>query len=146
MSLKNYDLKSTIADAVLREYLEHSPNCTIPLFHGTDRALYDMSMENRAVLRGACGTVIDFLLPIYESHNFEGISSQNKSAILGALHVKVLNAYNKAALRRNNCATYQYNETYLTFNPDKANVYAQNAWVCGVLVVARNGTTEICLA
>ena len=133
MSLKNYDLKSTIADAVLHEYLNHSPNCLIPLFHGTDRALYDMGAEKREALRMACGIVIDFLLPIYESHNFEAISSQSKSAILGALHIKVLNAYSKATLRRNNCAAYQYNETYLTFDPDKADVYAQNAWVCGEL-------------
>ena len=133
MSLNNYDLKSMIADAVSQEHLNYSPNCIIPLFHGTDRALYDMGAEKRQALRMACGIVIDFLLPIYESHNFEAISSRNKSAILGALHVKVLNAYSKATLRHNNCATYQYNETYLTFNPDKANTYAQNAWVCGEL-------------
>lgn len=133
MSLRNYDLKSMIADAVLDADLSDSPNCIIPLFHGTDRALYVMGAEKRQALRMACGIVIDFLLPIYESHNFEAISSQNKSAILGALHVKVLNAYSKATLRHNNCATYQYNETYLTFDPDKANTYAQNAWVCGEL-------------
>lgn len=133
MSLKAYDLKSIVSDTLLRMILKDSPNCLIPLFHGTDRALYDMGIENRTVLRKACETVIDFLLPIYESHNFENISSQSKSDILGALHVKVLNAYGKATRRRNNCAAYQYNETYLTFDPDKANTYAKNAWVCGEL-------------
>lgn len=78
MSLRNYDLKSMITDAVLDTDFSDSPNCIIPLFHGTDRDLYVMGAEKRQALRMACGIVINFLLPIYESHNFEAISSQNK--------------------------------------------------------------------
>lgn len=133
MDQKDYDLKTLIGNIYLRTLLSSSPSCLIPLFHGTDRAIYEMGQEKRAELREACLTVIDCLLPVYVSHDFRGMTSQEQDAVLGGLRVRILDAYSKATYRRDNSPLYQHDNVYLSFDPNDATVYAQYAWVCGEL-------------
>ena len=131
--MNNYNLKPLVGKTVSKEELTESAVCMIPLFHGTDMALLQMTQNERAVLREDCGFVIDYLLPVYINCGFENLSSQEKHEILGTAHVPVLNAFSKAGLRQNCRSLYQYKNVYLTFDPYKAYIYAQNASVCGEL-------------
>ena len=55
----NYNLKSIISKPLLQHVLLANDACLMPLFHGTDMAVFQMTPEARAELRKYCGIVID---------------------------------------------------------------------------------------
>lgn len=129
----SYDLKSFISKPILKLVLSSSDLCMIPLFHGTDKSVLELPASQRAHLRECCSTVIDYLLPVYKDNGFENLRPNEKQTILGEAYPNICNAYSKATLGHNDCALYQYTNVYLTFDPDKADIYAKNAYICGEL-------------
>ena len=83
----NYNLKSIISKPLLQHVLLANDACLMPLFHGTDMAVFQMTPEARAELCKYCGIV---LLPVYEENRFEGLSSEEKRNLLGNLHTRLL--------------------------------------------------------
>jgi hypothetical protein len=126
-------LSKIIPSGVSRQTLLDHPSCLLPLFHGTDRTIASMSQEERSELRTACGIVIDYLLPVYEENEFEKRTSQENQRDLQELYAKVVDRRGKAALRKSKNSLYSYDNVYLTFDPLKANIYAEDASVCGEL-------------
>ena len=88
--MSNYNLKSIISKPLLQHVLSANDACLMPLFHGTDMAVFQMTPEARAELRKYCGIVIDYLLPVYEENRFEGLSSEEKRNLLGNLPTRLL--------------------------------------------------------
>ena len=128
------NLKELISEPILRQFLLGSPNCMMPLFHGTDRAILAMTQQERVKLRTACATVIDYLLPIYEENKFGNRKPDENKRDLKELHAKVVDARGKATLRKEKNSLYSYENVYLTFDPHKAEVfYAPFASICGEL-------------
>ena len=50
----NYNLKSIISKPLLQHVLLANDACLMPLFHGTDMAVFQMTPEARAELRKYC--------------------------------------------------------------------------------------------
>lgn len=88
-----YNLKPLVGKMLSKEELAETAACMILLFHGTDMALLQMTQDERAVLREDCGSVIDYLLPVYINGGFENLSSQDKCEILGTVYVPVINVF-----------------------------------------------------
>lgn len=128
-----YDVKKFIEDSLVTPLLISSPLLYVPLFHGTDQSILNMTDEERAYARNSCLTIIPRLLSAYLENNFINNLSRFRNFVDLQSFQKISNAYTRANGLHNNSAYYEYDHTYLTNDLDRAYDYAKNATVFGEL-------------
>ena len=133
MAYKQYDLKSVILRILPIEMLFESTECYIPLFHGTDRRLLNLSSEQRQELKDACVSFINYAFPILKDHGVSKMRMNDKAGLFGENQMRVIDAYIGASGMISGCKWFEYESSYLTANPGKAMSYARRSYLYGEL-------------
>ena len=128
-----YDVKKFIENSLVTPLLIKSPLLYVPLFHGTDQSILNMTKDERAYAKHACLTIIPRLLSTYIEYGFFNNLSTFRKASDVNFFQKVSKAYIIANGLANNSTLYEYEHTYLTNNLDRAHNYALNASIFGEL-------------
>ena len=107
--------------------------CPFPLYHGTDKRILAMSRSERDEMKMACRTVIEYAQPIMKCNGFGSLPVSISIAKLGDYRYQVQDAYITASGMLSNLNTFQYDNIYMTFSPEKAGRYAMRAKIYGEL-------------
>lgn len=126
-------MKKFIENSLVTPLLIKSPLLYVPLFHGTDQSILNMTKDERAYAKHACLTIIPRLLSTYIEYDFfNNLSAFRKASDINFFQ-NVSKAYVTANGLTNNSTFYEYEHTYLTNNLDRAYNYALNASIFGEL-------------
>ncbi len=92
-----------------------------------------MSQSERDEMKMACRAIIEYAQPIMKGNGFGSLPVSISKVKLGDYHYQVRDAYITASSMLSNLGTFQYDNIYMTFSPEKADRYAMRAKIYGEL-------------
>jgi len=131
--MNKYDLTSLALRNVSADYMMISEKCYIPLFHGTDLNVVNLSEEIRCQRRHASLSLINYAYPILKDKIYGKMKWHDENSVFGEYHQAVMDAYVCAGSIELRTTTFEYDNCYLTPDPDKAFRYASRSHIYGEL-------------
>ena len=141
LALRSVELFEEVASAYLLAIQER---LAPPLFHGTDRAVLEMDVQERSRYLSACKLIIASLVPVYLEHRFYTESSSQAELVLNRserrrctdlvgedLIRKIMDAFGAGDMALRGVSLYEHGALFLTSDPGKAENYAKRAFICG---------------
>lgn len=127
------ELKNILKEMV-KSVLLSSNELFIPLYHGTDKNILNMSTDERKEMKDTCSILLHELLKICrkENINISTICQKLRSKNCSPFQVSRLsNVYLRSECAVNNASLYQYNDIYVTNNLARAWQYAKRSYILG---------------
>lgn len=126
-------ISNDISDDLLGHLLLELDVCFIPLFHGTDRHILQMTSQERVEAKNYCMSAVKFLMKKYDENNWNDYSKKNGIYLHHEKYHNVVDARIGAFGWISGNKNFEYDSIYVTASPDKAFSYAGRSFVYGEL-------------